>query len=612
MPAKKPVDDLAGKETVHVGRINSLDKDNLEQPVPDDLMNDANKAAGSRKIMDDPLAAVEADVLNKKRGAPRDDAAVNVNSGVRVGEDLEREEPIRVRDEPMKYNNDDLQAEIERDKKVAKNHDEIENAIDPTVFNKRLKDDEKVNAEVVVKAENKEDSDSDPIDAVEGRVIESKIPAGPSPVTRLDVKATKVGKIQQSTHKDDHAPMLEKGMTAAGKKDQDAIDLIDSGVLARKMEDEPVEMVVDKKNSIRNEHHEPAVRMMEEDKEIAQPKEQVGMMPVLAKEKTKKKDSNKHVDPLDYVDPSVMNKEIPDAPPKDLNTAVKKESLPEPVKDAPITEKINVVPVLLDDDAQYNQDDAKEKEDAVDPLDMVDPRVLTKKMPNEQLARGKTTQVKRSKIDEDTVLTRERTKQATKKETPANKSNPHQPNERDKDLAPAIKKNTGGNGGLNNPIILPVPIVGQEAENERAKHEIDTPMSKDPMEFVDPNVLNNKMGESPENNREINRGDFDQEQIISRTKSKAAHNNPYEDAVAIDNDARIKLVDKSNSSDDPLEAVEPQVFDISPDTKKTPLEILRGLGYDATKYRIDDPIEIDQPAKSVYYLGNVKASQIIY
>jgi hypothetical protein len=215
-------------------------------------------------------------------------------------------------------------------------------------------------------------------------------------------------------------------------------------------------------------------------------------------------------------------------------------------KSSEVDEQLDVAPELAED---------------YDPLDAVEGVALLNKMPNDPLGRSKTAQIKKNTLNEDNALLRERTKRipSLKEEVPAATSNPiFDPN---KDLPSATAKN-------NEEEIGGVQVVDQKQE-EGSIHE-------DPLEHVNPKVLTIKVPGSP------------------------AHQEP----------AFNKLPDDSQLSDDPLDLVEAKVFDRTPGTKQNPIEHLRNLGYDASKYNMNEIVEIEQPARSIYYLGNIQISQI--
>eukprot|EP00826_Nyctotherus_ovalis_P064349 TRINITY_DN9437_c0_g1_i2.p1 TRINITY_DN9437_c0_g1~~TRINITY_DN9437_c0_g1_i2.p1 ORF type:complete len:660 (-),score=188.18 TRINITY_DN9437_c0_g1_i2:151-2130(-) len=646
-----------------------MDKQNLEQPLPDAAMDYANKDRNNPYPNIDPMDVIEADTLRRKRTVGQNDIAPTkelqpevIDSRVAVEPVLEQ--PIAVpasnqrqQDEiPMKESTGPLNPKSvfskeffeERKVAVAVDNEEAEHvdadalaaraherefarddedpldAVDSDVIKQRMPDgpsqskillqkpnakvysdtgDLKLGDAVPVRAAveaKREDSDEDPLDAVHEDVLNSKM-LGDSPDARRGLQGAKTETFPANVV---HDPILEKGKTTTKKKDKDHLeDLIEPEVL-NKNRDAPV---LDNKNSAKplNAH-----KGMEETKSTKPVKEEIGVVPILVKDKTAQKEDSNLDDPLNAVDPQVLNKEVPDDLVKGKTTAavaekpaLKATKTKEPtVSRALPREDLYAVPIPLAERAEAKKENDDDDDD--EPLDAVDPKVLSSKMPKDQLVKSKTHQVGEAQL-RDNVLVREKTKVA-----PVPTGLPkREVDDGGRDFAAAASKNAGAGKELGGVAVIPFPGAAEEQNADRS------PMDEDPLDAVDPRVLTGKMPERDQSPGSKNRLAQDlkhnPEDPITNKSKASPFDNAYERAGSKKRDSSpLKFGNNSELSDEPLDAVDAKVFDKSPGSKRTPLEILLSLGYDVSKHKLDDVVEIDPPAKSLEQLGNVRISQI--
>lgn len=647
-----------------------MDKKNLEQPLPDAVMDYGNKATNNPYPNIDPMDAIEADPLMRKRTVEMNNAAPArevqpevVDSRVAVEPMLEQPRTVTVNaqrqqddfplrdavEPPNPRSNffeerkvavavDSAGAEhVDGNDLAAQDRDSAQDdpldAVDSDVIKQRMPDgpsqskillqkpnakvysdtgDLKLGDAVPVRAAveaKKEDSDDDPLDAVHEDVLNSKM-LGDSPDARRGLQGAKAETFAANVAHDPilHSP-LEKGKTTGDKKDRDNLeDLIEPEAITRNR-DAPI---LDHKSSAKAFNPQG----IEEAKNTKAANEEIGVAPILIRGSTVQKDDSSLDEPLDAVDPQVLNRKAPDDLVKGKTTAAVAEKPALETSKTKVTtakakeptvsrvlprEDIYAVPIPLAERAEAK----KEEDDDDEPLDAVDPRVLSSKMPEDQLAKGKTHKVEKAQL-ENNVLARERTKVAP---VPAGLPQ-READDGGRDFAAAASKSAGagkGLGGVAVPVIIPVA-----AERENADR---SPMDEDPLDAVDPRVLTSKMPESDQSPESKNRVaqalKHNPEEPISNKSKGSPFDNVYGRAGSKKRDSSpLNLGNSSGISDDPLDAVDAKVFDKSPGSRRTPLEILLSLGYDVSKHKLDDVVEIDPPAKSVEQLGNVKLSQI--
>eukprot|EP00826_Nyctotherus_ovalis_P062311 TRINITY_DN8992_c0_g2_i3.p1 TRINITY_DN8992_c0_g2~~TRINITY_DN8992_c0_g2_i3.p1 ORF type:complete len:558 (+),score=133.79 TRINITY_DN8992_c0_g2_i3:416-2089(+) len=540
------------------------------------------QATNSRPNIIDPLDAVEPETLDKRRDVRQDDDREYL--GVRDEVRAAMEEPMAVAiDDRGRHNADVLAGQNQdKDKHHKRSHDEPLDAVDSAVFMDKMRDEEPVVAEQLnandeaveepVQAEvNKEE---EPVSAVEENPFASKVQVD-SPVQKLNVRASKIGKVPPPNFEDDYTPALEREIAnAAERKDEHSVseDPIDAAVFSRKMEDDAI---LDKKTSVKkNPEASSHAQAREEGKEFNAANMQAPVIPALAKNAARHKDESKpEDDPINAVDPQVLDKKEHDY--------LKGVAAAEPRRAG-----------------------EEKKEDSDDePLDAVETNVLTSKMPNDPLGKSKTMQAKKRNMKEDDILLSEKTKRIPEddKAVPveAPKSGSSEVSARNKENTSAANRNIASKREVSDAMIIPIPTAAADH-----KHEDETPLNEDPLDSVDPKVFSSKMADSPaERGRREAKFEFKEP---AANEPRAIEDEDAGEGV----EARMRFGEHSEALEDPLEAVDAKVFDKAPNSKRSPLEILRSFGYDATKYNLDEVIEVAGPAQSFDYLGNVKLSHI--
>lgn len=257
-------------------------------------------------------------------------------------------------------------------------------------------------------------------------------------------------------------------------------------------------------------------------------------------------DSNQ---PLDAVDPAVINSKMPSDSPRQS-----KILLDQPNNEAPELYTPEVLTLPIRDEGVAHVDESND-----DPLDAVEGKVLLGKIPEDSPEAKKARTIKNQRRD-DAMLEKRRT--AIEKSRTVNKREDEAMIEK-QDIVQKVSK-VEDNKVIASPAV-PVLIKGQTLE-------------EDPLNHVDPNVLD----------KSISDAEAQKEPKVNEER---------------------KASEESEDEDDPMDAVEGKVFDKSPDNKRTPIEILAGLGYDASKHQLDDVIVIDLPVSSVEQLGNTRLNQ---
>jgi len=386
-----------------------------------------------------------------------------------------------------------------------------------------------------------EDSNVDPIDHIQREVLLNKIPAD-SPEAR---RAATIKDQWEEEKKDD--AVLDKGKTL--KTNKGKMNIVESTVVDREMEDEPL---TKKQKTIQKKE----ATQLEDNKAIAPP-----AAPVIIKGQTLEED------PLDHVNPGLTDKfEADDSPKNQPVTAIERG-------ESKVSEEQNL-----------DKQSAQASEDENDPLDSVDPKVITDKMPKDLLEKSKTTNVKKTQFEEKKII-------------------PLIPIEAtDSSLVNKYQKGKDYISGVSEVVAVP-PVSTKEVQQPE-----ESPMGEDPMNYLGAEVLTSKMPESPVKGEDAkardNRAPGFVDEVGEPLTSHIKH-----DALPIANE-EIDHGRDNSPSNDPMDAIEPGVFD-SPVNKKTPIDILRGYGYDITRHQMNDVIVIDPPVNSVEQLGNVKLSQKI-
>jgi len=598
-----------------MSRQHPLDKENLDPPMTDKPLDDKNnRTTKFHPDVQDPMNAIEPDSLNKQRKLDQynngsvgqskvpdvkededernldgaiiasviskktiddktlqrqlDPAASNDQEDNKASETEEIKAMVRVEKHGEEYNDANGVARKEHDGAGEEKSDDGEplDAIQPEVLdsktvndgphtkillNKPYAKEYKDTGELNI-AENlalpirdqdadpdkDEDSNADPMDLVQKEVLLSKIPAD-SPESR---RAATI-KDQLEEEKRDNS-VLDKGKTLITNKG--AMNSVEESTVGnKKVEDE---QLTNKQTTIQKKE----VTQSEDNKAIAPP-----AAPVIIKGQTLEED------PLDYVNSAVIDKRGSD----------------DPAKDQPVI-AIGRGESKVNEEQNLDKQPVGENEDEKDPMDYVESKVITDKMPKDLLEKSKTTNVKKTPLEERKIIAPIPI-EATRSTLVNNTA-------KDKNFTSEASK-VG--------IVPHVPTKGVEQPEE-------SPMGEDPIEYVDPQVLTNKMPESPVKGEDAKARDNRAPGFVDQVDEPRQLKN---DALPIVSEQMDDGRD-SNHSNDPMEAIEPGVFD-SPVNKKTPIEILREYGYDITSHQMNDVIVIDPPIRSVEQLGNVRFTQ---